>query len=145
MAGVTQYLLDTNTVSHFVRGHPTVDRNIVRVPVTAIAVSSVTAGELLFGLARRPGDGRLNRTVREFLSRIDVLPWGREAAERYGIERALLERGGKTLDALDLLIAVHALTIGAVLVTSDRAFRWVRGLQIEDWTIETDRNGSRPT
>jgi tRNA(fMet)-specific endonuclease VapC len=142
---MTRYLLDTNTVSHFVKGHPVVDRHAIQVPIATIAVSSITAGELLYGLARRPGNGRLQRTVREFLTRVTVLPWGREEAERYGIERAALQRDGKTLEGLDLLIAVHALTIGAILVTSDRAFRWVAGLQIEDWTVDTDRNGSRPS
>jgi tRNA(fMet)-specific endonuclease VapC len=139
-----RYLLDTNIVSHFVKGHPVVDRHVVQVPIETIAVSSITAGELLYGLARRPGDGRLQRTVREFLARVAVMPWGREAAERYGIERAALQRNGKTLEALDLLIAVHALTIGAILVTSDRGFRWVSGLQTEDWTAEADNNGTRP-
>ena len=142
---MTRYLLDTNTVSHFVKGHPVVDRHVVQVPIEAIAVSSITAGELLYGLARRPRDSRLNRTVREFLSRIEVLPWGFGAAERYGSERAALQRAGKTLDGLDLLIAVHALTMGAILVTSDRAFRWVAGLHVEDWTVDPDPNGMRPS
>jgi tRNA(fMet)-specific endonuclease VapC len=46
-----------------------------------------------------------------------------------------MERSGRPLAALDLLIAVHALNIGATLVTSDRAFGRVAGLHVEDWTV----------
>jgi tRNA(fMet)-specific endonuclease VapC len=35
---------------------------------------------------------------------------------------------------MDLLIATHALSVGAVLVTNDRAFRQVGNLDVEDWT-----------
>ena len=71
--------------------------------------------------------------VREFLKRVDVLPWDHAAAERYGITRAELVRRGKTLAPLDLLIAAHAMSAGAVLVTSDKAFGQVVDLIVEDW------------
>jgi tRNA(fMet)-specific endonuclease VapC len=63
-----------------------------------------------------------------------VLPWDRAIAERYGTVRADMERQGKILAALDLLIATHALGVGAVLVTNDRAFGQVTDLHVEDWT-----------
>jgi tRNA(fMet)-specific endonuclease VapC len=47
-----------------------------------------------------------------------------------------MERSGKSLASLDLLIASHALEAGATLVTNDGAFRHVPGLRIEDWTAE---------
>ncbi len=46
-----------------------------------------------------------------------------------------MERRGRPLGALDLMIAAHALEAGAVLITSDRAFHFVAGLKIEDWTL----------
>ena len=70
----------------------------------------------------------------EFLRRVDVLPWDSAVAERYGNVRADMERQGKTLAPLDSLIAAHALSVGAVLVTNDRAFAQVAGLHVEDWT-----------
>ena len=131
---MSRYLLDTNTVGQFVRGHPAVDRHVVQVPMTLLAISAVTAGELLYGLARRPDAVRLHGAVREFLLRVDVLPWDREVAEQYGIARAALQRDGTTLAPLDLLIAAHAMRVGAILVTNDRAFSQVAGLTVEDWT-----------
>ena len=68
------------------------------------------------------------------MRRVDVLPWGAPIAERYGAVRAELERQGKIVAPLDLLIATHALDVGAALVTNDLAFGHIPGLQIEDWT-----------
>jgi tRNA(fMet)-specific endonuclease VapC len=72
--------------------------------------------------------------VRELLRRVDVLPWNSAAAERYGVLRADLERRGRSLAPLDLLIAAHALNAEAVLATNDRTFGQVADLDVEDWT-----------
>jgi tRNA(fMet)-specific endonuclease VapC len=132
---MTRYMLDTNTVSHLVRAHPQVARRVVAAPMSALCVSSITEGELLFGLARRPEARRLHAVVGEFLRRVDVLPWDSAVAQRYGMVRAAMERQGKTLGPLDLLIAAHALDMAAVLVTNDRAFGQVEGLKVEDWAV----------
>ena len=73
---MTRYMLDTNTVSHLLKKHPAVARRVVAVPITALCISVITQGELLFGLARRPDAVALHDVVREFLRRVDVLPWG---------------------------------------------------------------------
>lgn len=127
-----RYMLDTNTVSHLIKAHPAVTRRVVATPMASLCISGIAEGELLFGLAKRPDAKRLHAAVRELLLRLDVLPWS--SAGHYGIARADLERQGRILAPLDLLIAAHALSVGAVLVTNDRAFRQVAGLQLEDWT-----------
>jgi tRNA(fMet)-specific endonuclease VapC len=131
---MTRTMLDTNIVSHLLKLHPAVVRHVTAASMASLCISAITAGELVFGLAKRPDAVRLHRAVEEFLRRVDVLPWDREVATRYGGVRAALERGGKVLGALDLLIAAHALNAGAVLVTNDRTFRHVPGLEVEDWT-----------
>jgi tRNA(fMet)-specific endonuclease VapC len=132
----SQYMLDTNTVSHLVKQHPKVARHVVGVPMVSLCISVITAGELLYGLARRPAAVRLRAAVTELIRQVDVLPWDFSAAERYGIVRAELDRTGRPLGSLDVLIAAHALSVGAVLVTNDRAFSQVARLQIEDWTVD---------
>ncbi len=131
---MTQYLLDTNTVSHLVRQHPVVALRVVAVPMASLCISAITEGELVYGLAKRPDAARLHAVVQQFLLRVDVLPWDRAAARRYGALRALMERKGQTLAPLDMQIAAHALSVGAVLVSNDRAFKQVAGLLLEDWS-----------
>lgn len=127
------YMLDTNTVSHLLREHPVVTKRIVAVPMASLCISAITEGELLFGLAKRPTAKRLHVAVRQFLRRVDVLPWNSSTAEHYGIVRADMEKRGRILASLDLLIASHALSVNAALVTNDKAFSQMADLQIEDW------------
>ena len=62
------------------------------------------------------------------------MPWESAVTAHYGRLRAELETKGKPLAPLDMLIGAHAESVGAVLVTSDMAFRQLGSLQIEDWT-----------
>lgn len=131
----TRYLLDTNTASYIIKGNiPRVREHLVKVPMAQVAVSVVTEAELRFGVARRPEATRLNVAVDEFLLRIESLPWDSEAARQYAHVRAALERDGKPMGNLDMMIASHALAAQAVLVTNDRVFRRVKRLRIEDWS-----------
>ena len=129
-----RYMLDTNTVSHLIKAHPQVMQRIQAVPMAALCISAITEGELLFGLAKRPHAKRLQLAVREFLLRVEVLPWDSDVAERYGVTRAAMTLQGKILAPLDGLIALHALSVGAVMVSNDQAFQQVPDLQLEDWT-----------
>jgi tRNA(fMet)-specific endonuclease VapC len=129
-----RYMLDTNVVSQLIRKHPAVVSRVTAAPMAALCISAVTEGELLFGLAKRPAARQLHAAVTEFLKRVDVLPWDSSAAESYGALRASMETQGKPLAALDMLIGAHAASIGAVLVTNDKAFQQVNNLRVEDWT-----------
>ena len=130
------YMLDTNIVSHVTRRHANVVRRLANVPMPSLCLSAITAGELMYGLAKRPDATRLHAAVTEFLRHVEILPWDAPTAQRYGIVRAEIERLDQGIGPLDLLIASHAVAVGAVLVTSDRAFRQVPGLQVEDWTAD---------
>ena len=131
---MTRTMLDTNIVGHLLKEHPAVMRHVLAVPMATLCISVITEGALRFGLAKNPAATRLHRAVGAFLKRVDVLPWDSGTAARYGTVRADMERRGKTLGALDLLIAAHALSADAMLVTNDRAFGMVPGLEVEDWT-----------
>jgi len=67
------------------------------------------------------------------LDTLEILPWTEACSRIYGRLRAELERHGKPLAALDLLIASHALTEGCALVTADQAFANVAELTLESW------------
>lgn len=126
-------LLDTNAVSSWVRGAPEMDALMRGSAPTAM--SAVTAAELLFGVARRSGKPRLAALVSTALETIPVLPWTLDEARTYGTIKANCERHGRSIGALDLLIAAHAVSVGARLVTRDRSFAnlGVAGLAIVEY------------
>lgn len=132
---MNRYMLDSNMASHLIKEPMVVTRRVVTAPMTALCISAITMGELLFGLARRPDAKRLHRAVLEFLRRLDVLSWDSSIAEHYGTVRANLACRGKMLAPLDFLIAAHALGVNAVLVTNDQAFTQVVSLHVEDWSV----------
>jgi tRNA(fMet)-specific endonuclease VapC len=130
------YLLDTNIVSHAIKGDiPDVRQRLVQVPMHEVAVSAVTQAELLYGVAKRGHPVGLATRVREFLIRVEILAWSPDVARVYGDLRAACEAAGVTLAAMDMMIAAHAKALGAILVTRDRVFdRIPGGLNVEDWT-----------
>jgi len=130
-----RYLLDTNTASYAIKGNVArVREQLLKIAMADVGISVITEAELRFGVARLPSAIRLKDLVKEFLLRVEVLPWNSAAANRYAEIRAALERSGKPMGNMDMLIAAHALSVEAVLVTHDRVFRRVKGLKIEDWS-----------
>lgn len=100
-----------------------------------VALSAITAAELQFGLAASTKK-RLNRArLERFLAMFAVLPFDDAAARHYGVARAVLRASRTPIGPMDMLIAGHALGLGATVVTNDLAeFRRVPGLRAEDWT-----------
>ena len=102
-----------------------------------IAISAITQAEILFGLEKKPQAQKLRSTFEDFFVAVTILPWDTAVARVYGKLRARLTAVGTTLAAMDLLIASHALAIGAVLVTHDQVFRHAAPmLTCEDWATD---------
>lgn len=132
---MTRYMLDTNVIGALVKDHHGLTQKIIAAPINSLCISAITEGEICFGLAMRPDAKKLHRLVREILLHVDVLPWNHQVSQQYGTLRAELERAGKRPGPIDTFIAAHALQLGAVLVTSDRAFKYVPNLEVEDWAV----------
>jgi len=131
-----QYILDTNMVTHVVKGQVQALSRLKREAESSdICVSSITRGEIFFGLAKRPEAKNLHQLMHEFFKRVDVFPWTDATAKVYGTLRAELEKKGKTMGPLDLLIAAHALERESILVSCDKAFHKIKNLEVEDWTV----------
>jgi tRNA(fMet)-specific endonuclease VapC len=131
---VTRYLLDTNTISDFVRhpGGPVADR-IRKLGAAAVCTSIIVAAVLRFGVEKR-GSRKLAARVAEALGVLEVLPLQAPADAAYGVIRANLEKAGRPIAANDLLIAAHAISLGCTLVTdNERDFSRIRGLSAENW------------
>lgn len=127
-----KFLLDTNSVSYYLRGVAAMVRHIQAQRPTALGISSITAMELIYGMERRQSP-TLTTAVEGFLGGITVLPFTGEAARQAGLVRARLERQGITLALADSQIAGHALAADLTLITSDAAFKRISGLTVKDW------------
>lgn len=129
-------MLDTNIVSYLLKGtSPAARKRISTLEAgEVVCISVVTEAELLYGIAKSGLGEQRKRLLEWFLLRIAVRSWGRDEAARYGPLRAQQEAAGKTLGALDLQIAAHAIALGAILVTSDQAFASVPDLVgVQNW------------
>ena len=127
------FLLDTNTVSYYLRGDARVVKHIQALEPRDLAISAVTVMELRYGAARRRAP-RLTAAIDAVLGALTVLPFDTAAAERAGAVRAALEAKGVALGLADSQIAGQALAAGATLVSSDAAFRRVPGLPVRNWS-----------
>jgi tRNA(fMet)-specific endonuclease VapC len=127
-----KYLLDTNTVSYYLRGTAAAVKHVQSHAPPSLAISAITAMELNYGIEKRRS-AKLTAAVMGFLSGIQIMPFDREAALRAGAVRAALERIGVVLALADCQIAGHALTLDVTLVSTDAAFRQVTGLTVKDW------------
>jgi len=129
-------LLDTNTCIYLIRRRPKeVLQRFERFEVGEVGVSVITVSELRYGVEKSTRPEQNLRALEQFLLPLEVLNFGPEATVSYGRVRASLEERGMPIGPLDTLIAAHALSLGATLVTNNtREFERVSGLQIEDWT-----------
>jgi len=130
-----RFMLDTDISSYILRDRPAVVGNrLRRVRGSDVCLSVITEAELLYGV-RLAGSGKnLQRDVDDFLRRLDVLMWDSAAAAEYAQIRGDLEGRGAPIGNMDLMIAAHARSLGATLVTNnERHFRRVAQLRVENW------------
>jgi tRNA(fMet)-specific endonuclease VapC len=132
-----KYLLDTCTVSDFVKGHPATLQRIKSTSPKLIAVSTITRMEISFGLALNPDLAtRLQPMLDDFFSAITTIPFDTAEAQASGVLRAALQKAGLPIGYYDTLIAGTGLVHGLIVVTANtREFVRVSGLQIEDWRV----------
>jgi tRNA(fMet)-specific endonuclease VapC len=129
------YLLDTNTVSFYIRrSSAALERRLRRTPAARVGLSVVTEMELRYGVARNPRL-RIAPLVEDFLAGITIVALTSEVARVYARIRAELDAAGAPIGPLDLMIASSAVALRSRLVTNNvKEFRRVRGLRCEDWT-----------
>ena len=128
-------MLDTDTCAFILRkSSPVLLERIQLVPLAQQCMSVVTLAELLYGI-QVSSKKKANREAVDALTRhVNVIDWTKEAAAHYAEIRADLKKKGQQLGANDLLIAAHARSLGAVIVTNNvKDFGRVKGLKLENW------------
>ncbi len=129
------YMLDTNICIYVLKNHSDELRHKFKA-IKDICISSITYGELCFGIEN--GSNTLKeerwRQLEKFTQRLLIDPLDENASRHYGSIRAKLKKEGAIIGNNDLLIAAHARSISAILVTNNvREFNRVPNLQVENW------------
>jgi tRNA(fMet)-specific endonuclease VapC len=127
-------LLDTNICIYVINARPAaVLERFRRYRMGEIGICSVVAAELAYGVAKS-GSSRNRQALELFLAPLVILPFDEPALWVYGELRAELERRGTPIGSLDTMIAAHALSQQAPLITNNsREFAKVPGLQLDNW------------
>lgn len=130
-------MLDTDIASYAIRGRtPSVDRMLTSVGGSGnVCISVITRAELVYGIQVLPTDHQIHLSTRRFIGETITLPWGDDAADAYAKIRHQLTTAGRPIGDRDMMIAAHAISLGAVLVTNNIRHhgRLAPLLQIENW------------
>ena len=129
-----QYLLDTNICIYLMREQPpSVARRFAALRRGDVGMSVITLAELRYGVEARVADRKRNeRALAALLTEIPAIPFDARAATTYGVIRAAVP--DRKRDALDRLIAAHAVSAGLTLVTNNLTdFEGYPGLRLENW------------
>jgi tRNA(fMet)-specific endonuclease VapC len=131
------HLLDTNTCIRYLNNsHAKVVARLSALPPAEVRLCSVVKAELYFGAYKSQQQARNFALLQHFFTQFASLTFDDDAAEIAARERARLVTIGRSIGALDLLIAAIALNHQAILVTHNtREFNRIAGLQIEDWEL----------
>lgn len=130
------HMLDTDTASYLIKGKsPAIEAKLAVLVPSTVCISVMTRAELQYGLKRLPADHRLRLAVRQFLKIVRPLPWDADAADWYAEIRHQLVSTGQPIGEMDMMIAAHALSAGAVLVTNNsRHYARIKApLILENW------------
>ena len=131
----TLYMLDTDTCAFILRrSSPVLLERMQAVPLQRQVMSVVTLAELQYGVQASARKSANQAAVDLLVRHVAVLDLTREMAVHYAAIRIDLKKKGQLIGANDLLIAAHALSLGATVVTHNlKDFGRVEGLEVEDW------------
>lgn len=130
------YLLDTDICSYLMENRNAALRDRIRSkPTELLAISAITQGEIWFGYALKEMGLRRRLAAEAFFESIQVLDWPAIASPIYGRLRAQLKKSGQDIGLNDVMIAAHALSLDATLVTNNikHFSRIGPPLHIENW------------
>jgi tRNA(fMet)-specific endonuclease VapC len=129
------YMLDTNTCAYILRRSSQALLNRIQtVPLEHQVMSMVTLAELLYGVQLSSRKKENRAAVDALIRHLSVICWTRDAAEHYADIRADLKKKDQIIGSNDLMIAAHARSLQAIVVTNNvKDFRRVKGLTHQNW------------
>jgi tRNA(fMet)-specific endonuclease VapC len=129
------YMLDTDICAFVLRRSSDVLlQRIQTIPLAQQVISVVSYAELLYGVQLSSKKKANQAAVDALISHLTILEWTPGAAKHYAVIRADLKKQGNMVGANDLMIAAHARSLDAVVVTNNtKDFVRIKGLKVENW------------
>jgi tRNA(fMet)-specific endonuclease VapC len=130
-----EFMLDTNICIYIIKRKPRdVIERFKQTEISRIGVSAITLSELSYGVSKSSKPEQNQVALAQFIAPLEILPYGDDAAQYYGILRTHLEKQGTPIGSLDMLIAAHALSTDCTLVTNnEKEFVRIPKLKVENW------------
>jgi tRNA(fMet)-specific endonuclease VapC len=130
-----QFLLDTNICIYIIKRKPLqVLSQFQRLNLSDVGISSITVAELEYGAYKSQRIEQNRVALSQFLMPLEILPFDEASTQLYGEIRAMLERQGTIIGAMDLLIAAQAKSYDLILVTNNvNEFSRIPGLKLQNW------------
>jgi tRNA(fMet)-specific endonuclease VapC len=126
-------MLDTDSVSYALRGEGRVATRILEHRPSELCVSSITLAELRYGAQRR-NSAKLHKAIDVLFANLPVLPFDETCAGQFGVLAADLAARGTPIGDFEVLIAAHAMSVRATLITNNvKHFARVDQLKLENW------------
>lgn len=129
------YLLDTNICIYIINKSPKqVVEHIKQLKPYQIKLSSISLGELEYGVSKSVYREKNRNALVHFVSAFEIVNFNDSDAEVFGLIRAELENRGQIIGPYDMQIAAQAITRDLILVTNNTAeFTRIGNLQVENW------------
>ena len=130
-----RYMLDTNICIYVIKHKPEkVLRKLQTIHPEDVCISSVKYAELVCGVEKSAAVEKNRLALSMLLANMEILDFDVEAADCYGKIRADLEKKGRPIGPLDMMIAGHGQSLGYTVVTNNvKEFSRVTALRIENW------------
>lgn len=128
-------LLDTNICIYMIKNRPLeVRKHFEQFVPGDIAISSITVAELQYGVEKSAAREKNALALEAFLLPLEIASFDIESALVYGKIRAELEKQGKPIGGMDMLIAAQAIAQSFTLITHNlKEFERVPDLRCETW------------
>lgn len=125
------YLLDTNIIIASFAGEKSVNEKIDA--ANKIFIPIIVVGELFFGAAKSSKKSDNIKKIKEFVKGSIIIEFGVKTAEIQGLIKKGLRKKGNPIPENDIWIAAIAQNYNYTLVTRDKHFVNVEGIDVELW------------
>lgn len=128
------YLIDTNILIYRLKNVGNVNANFLSNRDEQMSISVISYGELIYGARKSKFVEKNLETARTIKSIFPIFDIDSDIMDVFGEIKAYVQRIGKPVDDMDLLIAATAISNGMTLVTHNtKHFENIPNLKITDW------------